>query len=68
MTAPHRRWSVTVQMADGTEVEMSIRAAGGAVVFASSKFLFTATPDEADVMSPSVQAAANAARQQTGRP
>lgn len=67
MTADRRHWTATIQFDDGTQITMGIRAENGYVVFASSRFRFLATPDNADLISPSVQAASNAARRQRRR-
>jgi hypothetical protein len=64
MTPTGRHWTASVELANGERITMGIRAEGGHVVFASTRFWFKAEPDVADVISPSVQAASNAARQQ----
>lgn len=64
MTAHRRHWTATIEYDNGDKITMGIRAENGYVVFASSRFRFKATPDNADLISPSVQAASNAAREQ----
>lgn len=64
MTSSARHWTATVELATGEQITMGIRAENGYVIFASTRFWFKAEPDVADVISPSVQAASNAARRQ----
>lgn len=64
MTARGQHWTATIELGNGEKIVMGIRAENGWVVFASTRFWFKVEPDVADVISPSVQAASNAARQQ----
>jgi hypothetical protein len=64
MTPSGRHWTAEIVLGDGERITMGIRAEGGWVIFASTRFWFKAAPDVADAISPSVQAASNAARQQ----
>lgn len=67
MTRSEHPWTATAEDAHGNTFPMGVRAQDGYVVFASSKFWFKVAPDSADVIAPSVEAAANLARQQQRR-
>lgn len=67
MTNGQRHWAVTLEDAHGNKFPMFIRAEAGYVMFTSTKFVFRADPDEADVIAPYVTHASDRAREQRRR-